>query len=72
MPKSLKRGAALAVLASVGVSNVSFAQEGVAEEIIVTATKRQQTLQETPVAVSVTPAETIEKAQILDLSLIHI
>ena len=35
-------------------------------EIIVTATKREQTLQETPVAVSVTTAETIERAQIRD------
>ena len=37
------------------------------DEIIVTATKRQTTLQETPVAVSVTDAETIENARILDL-----
>jgi iron complex outermembrane recepter protein len=36
-------------------------------EIIVTATKREQTLQETPVAVSVTSAATIEQAQIRDL-----
>lgn len=35
--------------------------------IIVTATKREQTLQEVPVAVSVTTAETIERAQIRDL-----
>ena len=37
-------------------------------EIIVTATKREQTLQETPVAVSVTTAETIERAQIRDIT----
>lgn len=37
-------------------------------EIIVTATKREQTLQETPVAVSVTTAETIERAQIRDVA----
>ena len=36
--------------------------------IIVTATKREQTLQETPVAVSVTSAETIEQAQIRDVA----
>lgn len=36
-------------------------------EIIVTATKREQTLQDVPVAVSVTTAETIERAQIRDL-----
>ena len=38
------------------------------DEIIVTATKREQTLQEVPVAVTVTPADTIEKAQILDIN----
>ena len=37
------------------------------DEIIITATKRPQTLQATPVAVSVTPADVIEKAQILDI-----
>ena len=68
MPKNLKRGVALAVLACIGSPNVSFAQESVIEEIVVTATKRSQTLQETPVAVSVTTAETIEQAQILDVS----
>ena len=36
-------------------------------EIIVTATKRAQTLQDTPVAVSVTTAATIEQAQIRDI-----
>ncbi len=37
------------------------------DEIIVTATKRQTTLQETPVAVTVTTADVIEKAQIFDI-----
>ncbi|MFY7834673.1 MAG: TonB-dependent receptor [Novosphingobium sp.] len=36
-------------------------------EIIVTATKRAQTLQDVPVAVSVTTARTLEQAQIRDL-----
>jgi iron complex outermembrane receptor protein len=36
-------------------------------EIIVTATKREQTLQSVPVAVTVTTAETIERAHILDV-----
>ena len=36
--------------------------------IIVTATKREQTLQEVPVAVSVTTGETIERAQIRDIA----
>src|SRR5688572_15552702 len=47
------------------------ADEGTAEDegntIIVTATKREQTLQEIPLAVSVVTAETIERAQIRDL-----
>ena len=37
------------------------------DEIIVTATKRETTLQETPIAVSVVDAAIIERAQILDL-----
>ena len=37
-------------------------------EIVVTATKREKTLQDVPVAVSVTTAETIERAQIRDVS----
>ncbi|NNE58164.1 MAG: TonB-dependent receptor, partial [Hellea sp.] len=37
------------------------------DEIFVTATKRQQTLQEVPVAVTVTSAETIERAKIQDI-----
>jgi iron complex outermembrane receptor protein len=36
-------------------------------EIVVTATKREQTLQSVPVAVTVTTAQTIERAQIRDL-----
>lgn len=36
-------------------------------QILVTATKRERTLQDTPVAVSVTSAETLERGQIRDL-----
>ncbi len=36
--------------------------------IIVTASKREQTLQDTPIAVSVTSGQTLERAQIRDLS----
>ena len=43
------------------------AAEGDANDIVVTATKREQTLQDVPVAVSVTTAQTIERAQIRDL-----
>ena len=38
------------------------------DEIIVTATKRATTLQDTPVSVSVTDSVTIENARILDLN----
>ncbi|MXP28710.1 TonB-dependent receptor [Porphyrobacter algicida] len=41
---------------------------GSGNEIIVTATKRAQTLQDVPVAVSVTTADTIERAQIRDIT----
>lgn len=52
-----------------GVSAQNADDDGFAlEEIIVTASKRQQTLQETPIAVSVTGADTIEKARVLDIS----
>ena len=37
------------------------------EEIIVTATKREQTLQDVPISVAVTSQKTIERAQIRDL-----
>lgn len=41
--------------------------EATGNEIVVTATKREQTLQDVPVAVTVTTAETIERAQIRDI-----
>lgn len=56
------------------LSAVTFAQEESSgslssiEEIVVTSTKRATTLQDTPVAVSVTSADTIKEAQILDLN----
>ena len=66
---------ASAGIASLALSSAAFAQdaEAVAEEedygdaIIVTASKRSTTLQELPISVSVTSAETIEQAQIRDL-----
>ncbi len=42
-------------------------EAGSGNEIVVTATKREQTLQDVPIAVSVTTAETIERAQVRDL-----
>ena len=43
-----------------------FSQQAV-EEIIVTATKTEKTLQEVPIAVSVVTADTIEKSNIVDI-----
>lgn len=43
------------------------APEATGNEIVVTATKREQTLQDVPVAVTVTTAQTIERAQIRDI-----
>jgi outer membrane receptor protein involved in Fe transport len=63
-------------MASLGTGSIAYAQDDVpqAEEasvdedvIIVTATKREQTLQDVPVAVSVTTADAIERAQVRDL-----
>jgi iron complex outermembrane recepter protein len=65
-------------VASFGFGTVAFAQaapapqdsateENSEDDIIVTATKREQTLQDVPVAVSVTSAAAIERAQIRDL-----
>ena len=45
----------------------ALAQDSSGDEIIVTATKRAKTLQEVPLSVSVTTADVIEKAQILDI-----
>lgn len=64
-------------IASLGFGTVAYAQDEApqAEEateeddsvIIVTATKREQTLQDVPISVSVTSAAAIERAQVRDL-----
>ncbi len=65
--KTILRGA-LALIATSVVLPV-FAQEDVAifEEIMVTATKREQTLQQVPVAVAVISADVMNEAQVLDM-----
>jgi len=63
---SFKKIASAVAIATAVAPNVSVAQ-GFLEEIVVTATKRAQTLQDIPIAVTVTSGETIEKAQIQDL-----
>jgi iron complex outermembrane receptor protein len=57
----------LAVASAVPASAVLAQGPGTMEEVYVTATKRQQTLQEIPVAVSVVTAESIEQSQVLDI-----
>ncbi len=66
---ALSSVSALALAATPALAQDSTtAEEGFdEEEIIVTATKREATLQEIPVAVSVTTSETIERAVIRDL-----
>ena len=49
------------------ISYSAIAQAQAVEEVIVTATKTERTLQEVPVAVSVVTADTIEKANVVDL-----
>ena len=65
MPFFSKKSIALAVLTGLAVTSTASAQ---IEEIVVTATKRASTLQEIPIAVSVTTADTMEKANILDIN----
>lgn len=73
----LRRFTLLAGAATIALPGAAFAQATDQDQmdepasgnvIIVTATKRAQTLQDTPVAVSVTTAETIEQAQIRDIA----
>ncbi len=68
MSFSFKRVASAVALATLVVPTMSVAQDTLLEEIVVTAAKRATTLQEIPIAVSVTSAETIERAQILDIN----
>ncbi|MEM6775961.1 MAG: TonB-dependent receptor plug domain-containing protein, partial [Pseudomonadota bacterium] len=58
---------AVASVSAVLSASVSAQQLGMIEEVVVTAAKREQTLQEVPVAVSVVTSESIEQAQVLDI-----
>ena len=53
---------------STGEDRVELDEKTDPNVIVITATKREQTLQEVPVAVSVTTADTIEQAQIRDVT----
>ena len=69
-PKMMKRFSIAGLAASITLlPGAAMAQGSDAlEEIVVTATKREQTLQDVPVAVSVTTVETINKASIQDVT----
>ena len=54
-------------LEEAGVDDTVIDNVAQGNDIVVTATKREQTLQEIPVAVSVTTAETLDREQIRDL-----
>jgi iron complex outermembrane recepter protein len=60
--------AALATSAFAQTAPATPAPEAETEVVVITATKRETTLQATPVAVSVTTADTIAKAQVRDLN----
>jgi len=61
-------------LGSVIAASPAYAQDSQSEDsfsdnvIVVTASKRETTLQETPISVSVTSGETLERAQIRDIT----
>ncbi|ALE16141.1 TonB-dependent receptor [Altererythrobacter epoxidivorans] len=54
-------------LADADAAAMETEEQDIGNVIIVTATKREQTLQETPISVSVTSGETLEQAQIRDV-----
>ncbi len=64
MKKSIKSVALGATALAAGLTGLAHAQQP--DVITVTAQKREQTLQEVPIAVSVVQAETIQNAQIID------
>ena len=67
-PLSARNLLAIAVVTVSGFTAINVQAQGtMLEEVIVTATKREQTLQEVPVAVSVVSAQQIEQAQVLDI-----
>jgi len=66
--KQIFRVRILLAFMTLNIALPALAQEaGALEEVVVMATKREQTLQEVPVAVSVVAADTIEKAHINDV-----
>ncbi len=65
--KRIPSAVALAVAGLISAAAAGAAESGLLEEVVVSATKREATLQDIPVAVSVTSAETLQQARILDV-----
>ena len=59
--------ATTALILGLTTSNAAMAQEQGVDEIIVTATKRATTLQDTPIAMSAVSADALDKAQVRDI-----
>lgn len=68
LPRKLLCCALASVAGSTVLSPTVFAQQGVLEEVIVTARKREESLQETPVAVTALSAETLRDAGVRNLA----
>lgn len=64
--KKILLGRQLAIVGLVATSNVTLAQEaaGTLEEVIVTASKRETALQDTPIAITVLTGDTLEEFNI--------
>jgi outer membrane receptor protein involved in Fe transport len=65
--KTINRGAFALLATSLTLPAIAQEDAAIFEEILVTATKREQTLQEVPVAVSVVSADVMNDAQVLDI-----
>ncbi|MFT6725009.1 MAG: iron complex outermembrane receptor protein, partial [Arenicella sp.] len=65
LPKA--RTTVVGMLVTFVVASPAFGQEGFLEEIVVTAQKREQSVQEVPIAVSVLSAEKIQSAHAIGL-----
>ena len=59
--KTLRLAAAVAGVVSTGLAEAAI------DEIVITANKREQSLQDVPISVSVTSGETIQQSSIVDL-----
>lgn len=71
--RALSVGVGLSVLsfaplcANAQISDDSTAETRKLDTVVVSSTKREQTLQDTPIAVSVVSADTLQKAEVLDI-----